>query len=62
MARNFPGVMGRDVFLSRRELSDCQTGEHPGQLCGDLGWVAAWQLGPVVRRRTFLEQLLDEEP
>ena len=26
-----------------RELSDCQTGEHPGQLCGDLGWIATWR-------------------
>ncbi|CAL1144249.1 unnamed protein product [Cladocopium goreaui] len=27
-----------------RELSDCQTGEHPGQLCGDLGWIAKGQM------------------
>ena len=28
----------------RRELSDCQAGEHPGQLCGDLGWIVPWQV------------------
>merc|ERR1711865_571956 len=22
-----------------RELSDCQTAEQPGNLCGDLGWI-----------------------
>merc|ERR1711879_659651 len=26
-----------------RQLSDCQTGEQPGMLSGDLGWVARGQ-------------------
>eukprot|EP00913_Durusdinium_trenchii_P004816 g4473.t1 len=36
-----------------RELSDCQTGEQPGQLCGDLGWVAKGQGEAVLDEAIF---------
>ncbi|CAE7570454.1 PIN1 [Symbiodinium natans] len=36
-----------------RELSDCQSGDQPGQLCGDLGWLAKGQTEAVLDEAIF---------
>eukprot|EP00931_Biecheleriopsis_adriatica_P102616 TRINITY_DN77561_c0_g1_i1.p1 TRINITY_DN77561_c0_g1~~TRINITY_DN77561_c0_g1_i1.p1 ORF type:complete len:794 (-),score=206.76 TRINITY_DN77561_c0_g1_i1:50-2347(-) len=36
-----------------RELSDCQSGDQPGQLCGDLGWMAKGQTEAVLDEVIF---------
>ncbi|CAE7860642.1 PIN1, partial [Symbiodinium microadriaticum] len=36
-----------------RELSDCQSGDQPGQLCGDLGWLVKGQTEAVLDEAVF---------
>jgi len=36
-----------------RELSDCQSGEQPGNLCGDLGWLTKGQTEAVLDEAIF---------